>query len=111
VATTLRRLQDDYVAIVLLRILVRELHLGCPGECGIGGGAALPVRKRISTPGSQPPVPPAGAQFSPQQLWDLAQRWYDDRFELDWRRRSVAEWQRILDDVGLTGESWSLATD
>ena len=51
---------------------------------------------------------PSGARFSPEQLWELAQRWYDDRFELDWKRRSVAERQQILEDVGLTGPFWRL---
>jgi hypothetical protein len=52
---------------------------------------------------------PPGARFPPQQLWELATRWYDDRFELDWQRRSVAERQRILDAIGLTGEFWHVS--
>ncbi len=49
-----------------------------------------------------------GAVFSPQQLWDLATRWYDDRFDVVWKRRSVEQRQKILDEVGLTGEFWRL---
>lgn len=51
----------------------------------------------------------AGARFPPGQLWGLAVRWYEDRFELDWRRRSVRERQEILTDVGLVGDFWQLA--
>jgi len=52
---------------------------------------------------------PIGAEFPPEQLWQLARRWYDDRFEPDWRRRTVEERQAILTEVGLTGDFWSLA--
>jgi hypothetical protein len=38
----------------------------------------------------------------------LAARWYGDRLDPDWRPRSAAESQRILDEVGLTGEFWRL---
>ena len=44
----------------------------------------------------------------PELLWELARRWYDDRFELRWRRRTPAERQAILDAVGLSGPFWSL---
>lgn len=47
--------------------------------------------------------------LTPETLWELAKRWYDDRLELDWRRRSVAERQAILEDLGLTGEFWNLS--
>lgn len=50
-----------------------------------------------------------GAVFSPDQLWQLAQRWWDDRLELEWRRRSLAERQAILDEVGLDGPFWRLS--
>jgi hypothetical protein len=49
-----------------------------------------------------------GALLSVPTLRALAQRWYGDRLDPDWRPRSVAESQRILDDVGLTGEFWRL---
>ena len=51
---------------------------------------------------------PSGARFSPHQLWQLAQRWYDDRFDPQWRRRSVPDRQQILEDVGLTGDFWQV---
>jgi hypothetical protein len=43
-----------------------------------------------------------------EQLRELARRWYDDRFDPGWRRRSPAERQRILTEVGLTGAFWQL---
>ena len=52
---------------------------------------------------------PKGAVFSPMQLWELAKRWYDDRLQFDWYRRTVEERQTLLNEVGLTGESWNLS--
>jgi hypothetical protein len=49
-----------------------------------------------------------GAVFDLQRMWQLAQRWYHDRLDLDWRRKSVDERQRILDEVGLTGAFWAI---
>jgi hypothetical protein len=42
-------------------------------------------------------------------LWDLAQRWYGDRLDPDWRPRTREQSQAILDAVGLTGDFWRLA--
>jgi len=42
-------------------------------------------------------------------LAELARRWYGDRLDPDWRPRTLAESQAILDGVGLTGEFWRLA--
>ena len=50
-----------------------------------------------------------GLCMPPEQLWQLARRWYDDRLERDWRRRPPAERQAILTEVGLTGEDWRIA--
>jgi len=52
---------------------------------------------------------PVGSTFSVEQLWELAKRWYDDRFELEWKRRTIAERQLILEEVGLVGEFWTVA--
>jgi hypothetical protein len=41
-------------------------------------------------------------------LRTLAQRWYGNRLAPDWRPRTLAESQAILDSVGLTGEFWRL---
>lgn len=51
---------------------------------------------------------PVGALFSPQTVWRLAGLWYGDRLDLDWRRSSVEERQRILARVGLVGEFWRI---
>ena len=49
-----------------------------------------------------------GALVELPRLWDLARRWYGDRLSPDWRPRTRDESQRILDEVGLTGEFWRL---
>lgn len=49
-----------------------------------------------------------GAVFPVSQLWELGRRWYDDRLEHQWRRRSLEERQHILDQVGLDGPHWTL---
>ena len=51
---------------------------------------------------------PPGVMVTLERMWALAQRWYDDRLDPDWRRRSPAERQAILDAVGLSGPFWSL---
>ena len=51
---------------------------------------------------------PKGAVFTPQQMWVVAQRWWDDRLQLNWRRKSVEERQAILQWADLTGEFWQL---
>jgi Alkylmercury lyase len=49
-----------------------------------------------------------GAIFDLARLWDLARTWYDDRLDLNWRRRTIPERQAILDAVGLDGPFWRL---
>ena len=51
----------------------------------------------------------AGASLKAVQLNELARRWWWTRLEPDWRPRSAAESQAILDQLGLTGEFWRLA--
>lgn len=41
-------------------------------------------------------------------LAELARRWYGNRLDPDWRPRTLAESQAILEAVGLTGEFWRL---
>ena len=41
-------------------------------------------------------------------LNELARRWWWTRVEPDWRPRTPAESQAILDELGLTGEFWRL---
>jgi hypothetical protein len=49
-----------------------------------------------------------GELVSLDTLQELARRWYGDRLSPDWRPRTLAESQAILDSVGLTGDFWRL---
>jgi hypothetical protein len=50
-----------------------------------------------------------GASMPAATLNELARRWWRTRVEPDWRPRTAAESQAILDELGLTGEFWQLA--
>jgi hypothetical protein len=50
-----------------------------------------------------------GATIPAQLLCDLAHAWWDTRLLSDWRPRTLAESQAILDRLGLTGAFWALA--
>jgi hypothetical protein len=52
--------------------------------------------------------PDRGEHVSAPTLLALARAWYGDRLNADWRPRTAAESQRILDDLGLQGEFWKL---
>jgi hypothetical protein len=52
---------------------------------------------------------PVGASMPARTLHELARRWWWTRLEPDWRSRAPVESQRILDDLGLTGEFWRLS--
>ena len=52
--------------------------------------------------------PEGGAVVSLNQLMRLAREWYGDRLDPEWRPRSREDSQRILGDVGLTGDFWRL---
>jgi hypothetical protein len=43
------------------------------------------------------------------QTWALAQLWYADRMDPDWRRRTPEEATAAFASIGLAGEFWSLA--
>jgi len=49
-----------------------------------------------------------GAGMPAVTLNELARRWWWTRIEPDWRPRTAAESQAILDGLGLTGEFWRL---
>jgi hypothetical protein len=49
-----------------------------------------------------------GELMSVQQLQALAEVWYGDRLDPEWRPRTRDESQRLLADVGLTSEFWDL---
>ena len=50
-----------------------------------------------------------GATMTSPLLCELARAWWGDRLSPEWRPRSRAESQAILDGLGLTGEFWQLA--
>ena len=56
--------------------------------------------------GEEPPR--GGALVEIAQLRALAQRWYGDRLDPDWRPRTREQSQAILDAVGLRGDFWRL---
>lgn len=49
-----------------------------------------------------------GATIPVTSLAELARAWWGDRLAADWRPRTRAESQAILDGLGLTGEFWRL---
>ncbi len=49
-----------------------------------------------------------GAIVPLAQLAALAAAWYGDRLDPDWRPRSPAASQAVLDEAGLTGPFWQL---
>lgn len=53
---------------------------------------------------------PVGAMVDVQRLWTLAGNWYGDRLNRDWRRKTVAERQAMLSEVGLAGPFWDLGS-
>jgi hypothetical protein len=50
-----------------------------------------------------------GVTFPLQTAWRLADAWYGDRLEPDWRRRKPIEAQAVFESLGLTGDFWRLA--
>jgi hypothetical protein len=51
---------------------------------------------------------PAGAVFTVDSLWRLAQLWFADRLSPTWRRRTMDEVHAIFERAGLTGAFWRL---
>ena len=50
----------------------------------------------------------SGASMGAARLHELARRWWWTRLEPDWRPRTAADSQAILDGLGLTGLFWRL---
>jgi hypothetical protein len=50
-----------------------------------------------------------GATITVAKLGELARAWWSDRLAADWKPHNREHNQRILDDLGLTGEFWRLA--
>jgi hypothetical protein len=51
---------------------------------------------------------PRGVTITPEQTWRLADGWYRDKLNPDWRRHTLEETEALLDEIGLTGDFWSL---
>jgi hypothetical protein len=51
---------------------------------------------------------PEGAMVPVGQCWHLAQRWYHNRLDLDYRPRTAEETYAVFQEVGLTGVFWQL---
>ena len=49
-----------------------------------------------------------GTTIPVSKLAELALAWWSGRLDPDWRPRSRAESQAILDGIGLTGSFWRL---
>ena len=49
---------------------------------------------------------PRGAVLSIQQLWELSQRWYEDRMSPQYHGRTIEQAQKIFKELGLTSEFW-----
>jgi hypothetical protein len=49
-----------------------------------------------------------GALLSIPQLWDLSQRWYDNRLSPQYHGRTVEQVQKIFNEAGLTSEFWKV---
>jgi hypothetical protein len=50
-----------------------------------------------------------GASMSATTLHELARRWWSTRLEPDWRPRTAAESQAILNELSLTDGFWRLS--
>lgn len=51
---------------------------------------------------------PRGEIISLEQQWRLAQAWYHDRMEFDWRRKTLAEIDALWEALGFTSAFWYL---
>lgn len=51
---------------------------------------------------------PRGATLTPEQTWRLAEGWYRNKLQIDWRRHTLEETEALLVTVGLTGPFWNL---
>ena len=51
---------------------------------------------------------PHGATIAVTKLAELAEAWWSDRLDPDWRPHTRDQNQAILDRLGLTGDFWKL---
>ena len=46
--------------------------------------------------------------MSLNKCWELAQKWYTGRMDLNWQRPNPNELQKLFKDLELDGEFWNL---
>ena len=51
---------------------------------------------------------PRGATLTIDQAWRLADAWYRNKMDPNWRRATLDETEALLADLGLTGPFWNL---
>jgi hypothetical protein len=51
----------------------------------------------------------AGATIDAPKLWELANAWWGDRVDPEWRPHTREQNQAILERLGLSGPFWHLA--
>lgn len=51
---------------------------------------------------------PLGQSLSLATQWELAQKWYSDRLQPDWARRTPEEAEQVFASIGLEGDFWRL---
>ncbi len=51
---------------------------------------------------------PRGATLTIDQAWRLANAWYPNKMDPDWRRATLDETEALLANLGLTGPFWNL---
>ena len=49
-----------------------------------------------------------GTVLSLPQIWELSQRWYQDRMSPDYHGRTADQVQEIFKETGLTSEFWKV---
>ena len=57
--------------------------------------------KWLVTQNAQP-----GAVLSIPLLWELSQRWYEDRMSAEYHGRTIEQAREIFKELGLTSEFW-----
>jgi len=53
---------------------------------------------------------PRGGTLSLAQGWKLAQLWYGDRLNPEWKPMNAEQARSVFRQVGLVGEFWKLAS-
>jgi hypothetical protein len=54
------------------------------------------------------PAAATGATLGARQLWQLAQAWYGNRLDANWRPRTREAAQQVLASLGLVDPFWQL---